>query len=206
MNCLVKKCKKKLIFSSIVLILIVSLFFRGYFSEGVSKIITTQAKLSSQEYIGRILKEEITDEEYKLFYDSVSTEGIVITSFDVNRANLLLSNTMDLLKDISSNFNKESSFKVDIPISYLFTDTAYFFPSISLNVETSTLLYYEAKIKTDIKEYGINSSLVSLFLTVDIKYQVIVPLMFEVVENTIDIPLAIEVINGKIPDGLFNFR
>lgn len=181
------------------------MFFRGYFSEGVVKIITTQAKLSSQEYIGRILEEEITSKEYKLFYDSVSTDGVVITSFDVNKAHVLLSNTMSVLKEIANEFNQESSFKVDIPISYLFINTAYLLPSIKLNVETSSLLFYNASLKTDVKEYGFNSSLVSLILSVDIKYQVIVPLMFEVVDNTIDIPLSIEVINGKIPDVLFGY-
>ena len=185
--------------------MVVSLFFRGYFSEGVVKIITTKAKLSSQEYIGRVLEEEIVEKDYKLFYDSVSTDGVVITSFDVNKANILLSDTMRLLKEISNEFNEETSFKVDVPISYIFTNAAYFFPSIKLNVETSTLLFYEANLKTDVKEYGFNSSIVSLFLSVDIRYQVIVPLMFEVVDNTIDIPLSIEVINGKIPDVLLGF-
>lgn len=203
-NSIVKKCKKKLIFSSIVLILIVSMIFYGYFSDGVMKIITTNAKITSQEYITRVLKEDIVDGDLNLFYDAVSEDGIVFRSFDVNKANLVLANTRSKLERISGEFNENNNFSVYVPVSYLFIPTSYILPNIKLNVETSSLLYYEAKLKTEIKEYGINSSMVSLILTVDIKYQVTVPLMYEIVDNSIDIPLSIEVISGKIPEVLLN--
>ena len=181
------------------------MFFRGYFSEAVVNIITTQAKLSSNEYIGTIIKEEVNKGNYEFFYDSVSTDGVVYTSFDMNKANLLLANTMISLKEISDNYNSAGEFTVYVPISYLLIPSAYFFPNIKLTVEASNLLYYDAKLKTDVVEYGINSSLVSLYLTINISYQVMVPLMFEIVDNTIDIPLAVKVINGKVPEVLLDF-
>lgn len=181
------------------------MFFKGYFSDSVVKIITTKAKITSQDYIGKIIKEEVITNDCDLFYDTVSTDGVVISSFDVNKANLILSNTMSSLKNISDNFNENGKFNVDVPVSYLFIPSSYIFPAVKINVETSQLLYYEAKIKSDVKEYGINSSLVSLILTIDIKYQVTIPMMLEIVENSIDIPLAIEVINGKVPEVLFTY-
>ena len=48
-------------------------------------------------------------------------------------------------------------------------------------------------------------SLVSLYLVVDIAYQIVVPMMLEVVDNTIEVPLAMEVINGKVPEVLFSY-
>ena len=179
--------------------------FNGYFSESVVSIITTKAKLTSQEYIERVIKEEVVSKNYDLFYESVSNEGIVVSSFDVNKANLILSNTMGSLRKISASFNENGSFDVNVPVSYLFIPSSYFLPEIKINVETSNLLYYDAKIKTDIKEYGINSSLVTLSLIIDITYQVIVPLMYQVVDNYIEVPLAIEVINGKVPEVLFSY-
>ena len=168
------------------------------------KIITTKAKLTSEEYITKVLKEEVVSSEFDLFYDAVSEDGVVFTSFDVNKANFLLANVRSSLGNISNEFNKNNCFSVYVPVSYLFIPSSYILPNIKLDVETSNLLYYDAKLKTDIKEYGINSSIVSLILTIDIKYQVTVPLMFEIVDNTIEIPLAIEVINGKIPEVLLN--
>ena len=204
-NVFVKKCKKKLIFSSFILILFISLFFCGYFSEGVTKIITTKAKIKSQEYIGMVIQEEIITNEVDLFYDSVSTDGVIVSSFNVNKANKILSDVMNKLKDISKDFNKEGSFEVSVPVSYLFIPSSYIFSNIKLDVQTSNLLSYDVQLKSDVKEYGINSSLVSLTLVIDISYQVIVPLMLEVVDNKVEIPLALEIINGKVPEVLFSY-
>ena len=200
-----RNVKIKLIFGVLIVLLLISLFFNGYFSESVTQVIVTQAKINSQDYISEILKEEITNKEIDLFYDSVSTDGVVISSFNVNKANQILSDVMYKLKDISKEFNQYGSFEVNIPVSYLFMPSSYLFPKLKINVETSNLLYYDVNLKSDVYEYGINSSLVSLTLVVDIKYQVIVPLMIEVVDNTIEIPLALEVINGKVPAGLFSY-
>lgn len=204
-NVFVKKCKKKLIFSSFIIILFVSLFFCGYFSESVTKIIVTKAKITSQEYIGTVIQEEVVNKEFDLFYDSVSTDGVIVSSFNVNKANQILSDVMNKLKDISEEFNSDGSFEVMVPVSYLFIPSSYILPNIKLNVETSNLLYYDVKLEADVKEYGINSSLVSLKLVIDISYQVIVPLMFEVVDNSIEVPLALEIINGKVPEVLFSY-
>ncbi len=177
----------------------------GYFSESVVSIITTKSKLNSQEYIERIIKEEVVSKNYDLFYESVSTDGVVISSFDVNKANIILSDAMGCLRCIADKFNEEGSFDVRVPISYLFIPSSYFLSDITLNVKTSSLLFYDVKIKTNIEEYGINSSIVTLSLQVEVSYQVIVPLMFEVVDNYIDVLLAVEVINGKVPEVLFSY-
>ena len=188
-----------------MLIIISSLLLKGYFSESVVSIITTQAKVISQSYIEEIIKEEVVDKNYDLFYDSVSKDGVVISSFDVNKANIILSDTLKSLRQISDDFSEEAKFTVNVPVSYLFIPSSYILSDVKLNVSTSSLLYYDAKLKTDVKEYGINSSLVTLSIEINISYQVIVPLMFNVVENQIEVPLAIEVINGKVPEGLFSY-
>ena len=200
-----RNVKIKLIFCILGITLIISLFFRGYFSDSVKQLIVTKSKITSQEYIGEILNKEIADKELELFYDSVSTDGVVISSFDVNKANQILSDVMNRLNVISRDFNKDGSFDVDIPVSYLFIPSSYLFPNLKMNVETSNLLYYNCQLKSAVEEYGINSSLVSLTLVIDISYQVIVPMMFEVVNNTIEVPLALEIINGKVPEVLFSY-
>ena len=183
----------------------VCMFFCGYFSDSVVTIINTKSKIASQAYIEEVLQEEILKENISLFYDTVGADGVITASFDVNKANLLLSKTMSKLRSISTEF-EDNSFDVMVPVSYLFIPSSYIMPNIKLSVTTSSLLYYDVSLKTDIKEYGINSSLVSLILKVDISYQVIVPLMVEIVDNSIEIPLALEVINGKVPEVLLSYN
>ena len=182
-----------------------SMVLCGYFSDNVINIITTKAKLSSYAYIERVIKEEVLKEEYNLFYKSVGTDGLTSASFDVAKANLLVANSMSKLRNISDTFNSSGGFEVEVPLTYLFIPNAYFLSNIKINVQTSALLYYDVKLKTDIKEYGINSSLVNLSLVINISYQVIVPLMVRVVDNSIEVPVALEIINGKVPEVLFTY-
>ena len=123
------------------------MFFRGYFSEAVVNIITTQAKLSSNEYIGTIIKEEVNKGNYEFFYDSVSTDGVVYTSFDMNKANLLLANTMISLKKISDDYNQNGEFEVYVPFSYLLIPSAYFFQILSLLLNVLTFFIMMLKLK-----------------------------------------------------------
>lgn len=180
--------------------------FCGYFSDSVVAVITTKAKLNSQLYIEQTIKEEVLKDEYSLFYKSVNEEGVTAISFDVNKANMLVADTMHKLRKISQTFNENGSFDVDIPVSYLFLPSSYFLSNIKLNVETSALLSYDVRLKTDIKEYGINSSLVNLSLAINISYQVVVPLMIELVDNYFEVPVAMEIINGKVPDVVLGLK
>lgn len=188
-----------------LLIILFSATLCGYFSDNVTNIITTKAKLESDYYIERVIKEEVLKEEYALFYKSVGSDGLTNASFDVAKANLLVVNSMSKLRKISKEFNINNDFDVEVPISYLFIPNSYFLPNMRLKVETSSLLYYDVKLKSDIKEYGINSSLVNLSLIINISYQVIVPLMIKIIDNEIEVPIAMEIINGKVPDVLFTY-
>ena len=138
--------------------------FCGYFSDNVGNIIRVNAKLKSQEYIEEVITNEVLKEKYDLFYESVNENGMVSASFDTDKANLIVSNAMKRLRTLSTDFNGNNSFTVSVPASYLFVPNAYFLPDIKISVETGSLLYYDVKLKTDIKEYGINSSLVNLSL------------------------------------------
>lgn len=182
------------------------MIFCGYFSDSVVDVIKTKAKINSQAYIEETICEEVLSQKYELFYKSVNEDGVLSVSFDTNKANLLVANTMSKLRKISSDFNKTGNFDVQIPVSYLFIPSSYFLSDFRLNVDTSALLAYDVKLKTDIKEYGINSSLVNLSLAINITYQVIVPLMIEVVDNYIEVPIAMEIINGKVPEVVLGFK
>ena len=180
--------------------------FCGYFSDNVTLVIQTKAKITSQQFIEDVINEEVLSENYELFYKSVNEDGVISVAFDVNKANLLVSNTLSKLRKISTDFNEKGSFDVSIPASYLFIPSSFFFSDLKLNVDTSSLLSYDVKLITGVKEYGINSSLVNLSLAVNISYQVIVPLMIDVVDNYIEIPIAIEIINGKVPDVILSMK
>lgn len=57
----------------------------------------------------------------------------------------------------------------------------------------------ETKINTNIKNYGINSALIELTLDITVKEEVILPLSTKEITVTQTLPLALKLIEGKIP-------
>lgn len=188
------------------MLIVVALFFvKSYFSEATYAIIIAKSKDISKKYIETIISTEIATDNSDLFYESVSENGLTHASFDINKANIIVSKTMKKLSFIANNFNEECRFDVEVPINYLLTSSSYFLSDVTLKVDCSSLLTYDVNLVSDVKEYGINSSLVSLSLAINIDYQIIIPFIFKDVSNFIEIPLVLEVINGSVPDVLFNY-
>lgn len=180
-------------------------FVKSYFSEATLSTILAKSKVVSAKYIESIISTEIVSEDSKLFYESVSEDGLTHASFDVNKANLIVSKTMKKLGVVADNFNEDCRFDIEVPINYLLSQSSYFLSDVTLKVDCSSLLLYDVKLVSDIKEYGINSSLVSLSLAINIGYQIIIPFIYKDVSNYIEIPLVLEIINGRVPDVLFNY-
>ena len=188
-----------------ILIIVAALFLRGYFSKATEAMILAKAKIVSAKYIENILVDEVNDEEYKFFYQSVTNNGVIAASFDVNKANLIVGKVMNRLSKIASEFNENCTFDIEIPVNYLFMPSSYLMSSVKMQVDCSSLLFYETKLVSKVEEYGINSSLVSLSLAVNINYQIIIPFIYKDVSNYIEIPLSLEIINGDVPDVLFSY-
>lgn len=189
----------------IILIVVAIFFVKSYFSEATLSTILAKSKIVTQKYVEGIISNEIVSSDTDLFYESVSENGLMYASFDTNKANLIVSKTMRKLNLISEDFNEECRFDIEVPINYLLTSSSYFLSDVTLKVDCSSLLLYDVKLVTNIKEYGINSSLVSLSLAIDISYQIMIPFIYKDVSNYIEVPLVLEVINGKVPEVLFNY-
>lgn len=54
-------------------------------------------------------------------------------------------------------------------------------------------------IKTNVKEYGINNALIEVFIRVEVTEQITMPLLTEQVPVSIDVPIAMKMVQGKIP-------
>jgi sporulation protein YunB len=59
-------------------------------------------------------------------------------------------------------------------------------------------------IKTRIKSYGINNALIEIFIRIEISEQVILPLLSRKISVSNDVPVAIKLIQGKIPNYYLN--
>ena len=55
-------------------------------------------------------------------------------------------------------------------------------------------------IKTEVKEYGINNSLITVSVEINIEVMVILPFSSDYVNVTNQVPIAIKLIQGKVPN------
>ena len=188
-----------------ILIIVFSLFLKGYFSNATEAMILAKSKIISAKYIETLIVDEVNIENCNFFYQNVSNEGVVSASFDVNKANLVVGKVMNRLSKLATKFNENCAFDIEIPVNYLFMPSSYFLSNVKMKVDCSSLLYYEVKLVSDVSEYGINSSLVSLSLAISINYQVMIPFIYKDVSNHVEIPLALEIINGEVPEVLFSY-
>ena len=162
---------KKLILVFVIILIFALFFIKSYFSEATESLILTRSKIVSSKYLESVIATEIANNDTKLFYQNVSSDGVSHASFDINKANSIVNNVMKKMRKISEDFNEECTFEIEVPINYLFMSSSYFLSKVTLNVLCSSLLSYDVNLVSDVKEYGINSSLVSLNLKIDINYQ-----------------------------------
>ena len=57
---------------------------------------------------------------------------------------------------------------------------------------------------TDVTEYGINNALIKLMIDVKVDTRIILPIISEEITINANIPIAMKVVQGKIPDYYMN--
>lgn len=61
----------------------------------------------------------------------------------------------------------------------------------------------ESNVQTKITDYGINNALIEVFVTITVSEQVILPFISKTIQVSTDIPVAMKLISGKIPNSYF---
>lgn len=177
-----------------------------YFSSAVKTRLYIEAKQYAAKYFEEVIREEVINQlDTNLLVTKDKDDSLSYGFYDTQKMNLILGNISNYLREETNLFNNNSQLIVDIPMSYLFLPTAYFFPHLTVPVTCSNLTHFEVNISSDVKAYGINSSLVSLNLNVTVYFQVMIPFITDEVDSQISIPLAIEIINGEVPEVLFSY-
>lgn len=141
-------------------------------------------------YVNKILS-SITENIEKYFYELENGYSSII---DIK--NNLVTNT-----DITS---KKKGVIFEIPMGVATKNPIFsnIGPKIPIKLSLSGDL--ESCIKTTTQSYGINNSVITVYVNIKVNEQVLLPLITK--RNTVsnDIPIAIKVIQGNIPNYYFN--
>ena len=198
----------------IILILIVSFIFIKLFTYRSEPILMDYAKRKSNNIISSIINKAINDVIYKDNYKNIieiekDNNGIITNlNFDNKKINEILylttENLLDSINELESN-SKKNIFYVPMGVIHDTPILVNIGPKIPFIIEiigsTNNYSY------NNIKEYGINSSIVEVFIRINMQIQVILPFRSEIFSIDKDILLDSKIVQGEIPNyygGLFS--
>ena len=145
------------------------------------------------------------DEVISVSLDSVIVNRITDEISDQCEDNLRLieEEKYDLLKN-KFNIGEEYFF---VPSGILFKNTllSSIGPKIPINLKMMGNV--TSGIKTEVKEYGINNSLITISVEITVEMMVVLPFSSDYVSITNYVPISIKLIQGKVPEfygGLIN--
>ncbi len=224
--------KINIIILLIILLIVTIIFSFRIISKKVSPTLLEYAELQAGKIATYIIRQavnsEVTD---KISVDDLfiiskdSNQNIKTLDFNPLEVNRLLSKItetvndhltslettefekIDLPSSISSTFanSKEGNGLVfEIPSGMIFKNTILANVGPKIPVKLTLVGDIDSDIKTKVTDYGINNAFIEISVYVHVVEQVILPISSKRVDVEMNVPIALKMIQGEIPDYYLN--
>lgn len=202
----------------IVTVILLSFLFIHYYNKRISNKIISIAQIKINEYSNDIIMDsfnkQILDEHEINNIIKISknkSDEIIAVDFDLKKAYLVSMNVSKNIRDSLNNLEKQNlkeefldyyqkdGFVLLLPIG-LASKNIYFSnlgPRIPVRIKFVGNL--TTGLQTKIKEYGVNNSLIEVYLKVSLNEEIIVPYSSKKINNSCEILLSSQVIEGIVP-------
>lgn len=202
----------------IVTIILLSFLFIHYYNKRISNKIISIAQIKINEYSNDIIMDsfnkQVLDEHEINNIIKISknkSDEIIAVDFDLKKAYLVSMNVSKNIRDSLNNLEKQNlkeefldyyqkdGFVLLLPIG-LASKNIYFSnlgPRIPVRIKFVGNL--TTGLQTKIKEYGVNNSLIEVYLKVSLNEEIIVPYSSKKINNSCEILLSSQVIEGIVP-------
>lgn len=197
-----KRKKKKNKLFLILFILIIVIFFSLHF---ISERLTPAIKNYSNLEIKHLVTEIITDTIRKIEIDDdilYVTKGkndeISSIEYNTEKINNLLSDVNELLEIKINKIRNKVVFY--IPSFAIISNSLLANLGPKIPVKFTTIGNITNNVQTEVKDYGINNALVTVFLDININCKVILPVSEENIGINQRVQVAMKLIQGQIPN------
>ena len=202
----------------IITVILLSFLFIHYYNKRISNKIISIAQIKINEYSNDIIMDsfnkQILDEHEINNIIKISknkSDEIIAVDFDLKKAYLVSMNVSKNIRDSLNNLEKQNlkeefldyyqkdGFVLLLPIG-LASKNIYFSnlgPRIPVRIKFVGNL--TTGLQTKIKEYGVNNSLIEVYLKVSLNEEIIVPYSSKKINNSCEILLSSQVIEGIVP-------
>lgn len=190
--------KSDVVIFIIILIFIITYIFIKIFTVKSGNILMEYAKVKSNYISNLIINDSINSILNDINYNNLITYSNNSLDFDNEKINnILFLYTNNIIKNIKSFEKKLNIYFVPMGTIYSLPILTNLGPKIPFKIiilgDTSN------EVKTNIKEYGINSSLIEVVLNIHMRIEVIFPFVSDEILLEKNIILDSKVIQGDIP-------
>jgi len=212
--------KKKfgLLICILLLIIIISLILVKIISDKITPLVMDysigQMKKITSIIINRSINSDILDQSdmNNLFIITKNASDEVLTiSLDSIIVNKITDNISDACEDnlrlIEEGKYRELKSKFNLGEEYFYVPSGIIFKNTLLNsigpripINLKIIGNVTSGIKTEVKEYGINNSLITISSEITVEMMVILPFSSDYISITNLVPISIKLIQGKVPN------
>lgn len=229
-----KKKKKNKIFICIIILIIVSLFsfsFINYYSNKALPLFIKYADAETKKLVILIINKAVTkqinnvdiNDIFEVTYNNAGE--IVLIDFNSKRTSIALSTITSLVElnlraieegkidmlELPDNslesFDKELLDRgviLELPLGVISSSTLLKNLGPKIPVKLSIIGDVSSGFSTEVEEYGINNALIKLYIDIEVNARVVMPFMGDDISISASIPIAMKVIQGKIPEYYLN--
>ncbi len=206
MNKNLKKLQKIKVLVIVCLIIFIPLiivsFADNYYSDRTTMYIGKQIELAStktlQEIINRnVLNEVNSNELVNISYSDTSNISSVI--INTKLVNNILNDAYSVMDEVFNNHLEEYFADLEIPLGTLISKSIFSGVGPNIKIPITPVGSYKLDILTNTISYGINNSLIELYLKVEVDIEALIPLQKEKFPTETKIVILSQVIQGEVP-------
>jgi len=198
----IKRKKKKNKLFLILFILIIVIFFSLHFiSERLTPAIKNYSNLEIKHLVTEIITDTIKEIEIDddiLYVTKGKNDEISSIEYNTEKINNLLSDVNELLEIKINKIRNKVVFY--IPSFAIISNSLLANLGPKIPVKFTTIGNITNNVQTEVKDYGINNALVTVFLDININCKVILPVSEENIGINQRVQVAMKLIQGQIPN------
>lgn len=222
-----KKLKTSTKISTIILLLIISvILFLNYANKKILPVIMKQAQIDSKKMAIIIIKNSVNDDVLNILeeddmFNVIQSNNGEIQSIDFNPViiNKFLNKTTKVVSENLKNVetgnidgisfinNEDYDIKKlkngvisEIPLGIITNNVLLSNLGPKVPVKINLIGNVVSSIETSVSNYGLNSALIKVYANVEVTEQIIIPFTTKDIKIVNKVPIAIKVIQGKVPE------
>lgn len=209
----------------IIFVIVVTIVFINYCGNNVLPTIMKKAQIDCKKMAILIIKNSLNDDVLNTLEDdmynviqnkdgeiqTIDFNPIVVNKFLTKTTNVVSNNLRNLengkIDDISFINSDDYDIKnlkngviSEIPMGIITNNVLLSNLGPKVPVKINMIGNVISSVETKVSNYGINSALIEVFAKVEVTEEVIIPFQTKTIKIVNEIPVAIKVINGNVPE------